>query len=116
MVTPAVHVKKFGLTGLKQMSEISGKSTSTLRDWFNFERPVFDNALRGCAALIADPYGKWLPVPTVVASKYRGAAVVSTKNNKEHAVVVTAAGFFHCCSGNQIDPDGIAAVMPYRGA
>ena len=114
MTTPAIHVKKFGLIGVAQMSRISGKSVSTLRDWFKNDRQAFDTMLLGCVMLTKSPYALWLKPEALRATKYTGPAVAINHNDTSFAVLVTADGYFHNNSGRPLDGQDIVAVMAYR--
>jgi len=47
-VTAAVKAKAAGFKSLRQVSEMTGRSVSTLRYWFIHDRGLFDIVLAGC--------------------------------------------------------------------
>lgn len=114
-MTPSVHVKKYGLTGLQQMADISNRSTSTLKDLFKNNPAGFDTLMFGCIAISRKPYTFWLIPEALLALKYEGPAVAKTKkNNRVYAVKVTKFGFFHINDSRPLATPDIAAVMAYR--
>lgn len=47
-MTAAVEAKAAGLKSLRQVSEMTGRSVSTLRYWFIHDRGLFNIVLAGC--------------------------------------------------------------------
>ena len=50
-MTPSRQAKEAGLSGLKEMSDMTGKTVRTLQNWFNDEPKLFFVAVAGCAAI-----------------------------------------------------------------
>lgn len=53
-MTAAVRVKAAGLKNLAQVSEMTGVSRETLRNWFNDKPKLFEIVLKGCVAQVKD--------------------------------------------------------------
>ena len=50
-MTPSKQAKEAGLSGLKEMADMTGKTVRTLQNWFNDEPKLFNVAVAGCAAI-----------------------------------------------------------------
>lgn len=49
-MTPSQQAKQAGLTGLKQVSEMTGQSAQTLINWYKNKPELFDVVISGCVA------------------------------------------------------------------
>ncbi len=112
-MNPSEYIKHKGLKSLKQMAELTGRTEPTLRGWYHRDRELFDLLVMGALVVIARPFGMWISPAMLIASKYTGAAVVRTSNNRSYTVRVLPNGFFHYNNGAQIDIEGISDVMAY---
>lgn len=54
-MTASEMAKSLGLVSLKEVAEITGKSTSTLNDWHRNEKQLFKAIIVGCASIKRTP-------------------------------------------------------------
>lgn len=52
--TPAVQAKALGLTGINEVSKLSGVAVTTLWDWSKTKPLLFKTVLHGCVAIKAE--------------------------------------------------------------
>jgi len=48
ITSPSLYCRRYGLKSMRELSQESGFSESTLNNWFKYRRRSFDRMLYGC--------------------------------------------------------------------